>query len=140
MVTKAHISQTCWRVVQKAGGRVVIQDPQGQGPAGMSKLQRKRITQKASRFTLIGEDLMVYGHDGVLRRVLYKEEIGMVLTQCHEESEHQDKDQDRITYLETLKMDQEAATDFYIQVEAVKSIPDVDSDKLDHDVYDRCGN
>ncbi|KAI5061700.1 hypothetical protein GOP47_0024205 [Adiantum capillus-veneris] len=64
----------------------------GQGPAGMSKLQRKRITQKASKFTLIGEDLMVYGHDVVLRRVLYKEEIGMVLTQCHEESGHQGKD------------------------------------------------
>ncbi|KAI5065041.1 hypothetical protein GOP47_0019736 [Adiantum capillus-veneris] len=44
-----HISQTCWRVVKKAGGAVIIQDPQGQGPAGMSKLQRKRVAQKASR-------------------------------------------------------------------------------------------
>jgi len=48
---------------------------------------------KAKHYTMLGEDLMVYGKDDLLRRVPYKEEIGMILKQCHEESGHQGKDQ-----------------------------------------------
>ena len=40
------------------------------------------------------EDLMVFVKDGVLRRVPFKEEIGLILRQCHDESGHQGKDQD----------------------------------------------
>ena len=41
----------------------------------------------------LGDDLMVRGNDGVLRRVLYKEEIGLILQQCHDESGHPGRQQ-----------------------------------------------
>ena len=65
----------------------------GQSPESLTKVQKRRLVKKASRFTIVGEDLMVYGKDGVLRKVLYKEEVGLVLRQCHEESGHTGKDQ-----------------------------------------------
>ena len=65
----------------------------GQSPESLTKVQKRRLVKKASRFTVVGEDLMVYGKDGMLRKVLYKEEVGLVLRQCHEESGHTGKDQ-----------------------------------------------
>ena len=65
----------------------------GESPESLTKVQKRRLVQKASRFTVVGDDLMVYGKDGVLRKVLYKEEIGLVLQQCHEEGGHTGKDQ-----------------------------------------------
>lgn len=79
-------------------GREVLKDVDdflntGQGQEGLTKIQRRRLVQKASKYTFVGDDLMIYGRDGVLQKVLYKEEIGMVLQQCHEESGHMGKDQ-----------------------------------------------
>ena len=59
----------------------------------MTKTQKIRVVMKARHYTKIGEDLMVFGKDGVLRRVPFKEEIGLILHQCHDESGHQGKDQ-----------------------------------------------
>lgn len=62
-------------------GREVLKDVDdflniGQCPEGLTKIQKRRLVQKASKYTFVGEDLMVYGRD-VLRKVLYKEEVGM---------------------------------------------------------------
>lgn len=59
----------------------------------MTKTQKRRVVMKARHYTKIGEDLMVFGKDGVLRRVPFKEEIGLILRLCHDESGHQGKDQ-----------------------------------------------
>ena len=42
----------------------------GQSPKNLTKVQKRRLVQKASRFTVVGEDLMIYGKDGLLRKVL----------------------------------------------------------------------
>ena len=65
----------------------------GQCPHSMKKTKKRRVVMKARHHTKIGEDLMVFGKDGVLRRVPFKEEIGLILRQCHDESGHQGKDQ-----------------------------------------------
>ena len=79
-------------------GREALKDVEaffdtGQCPDSMTKTQKRRVVMKARHYTKIGEDLMVFGKDGVLRRVPFKEEIGLILRQCHDESGHQGKDQ-----------------------------------------------
>ena len=78
-------------------GREALKDVEaffdvGQFPNSMTKTQKRRVVMKAHHYTKIGEDLMVFGKDGVLRRVPFKEEIRLVLRQCHDESGHQGKD------------------------------------------------
>ena len=80
-------------------GREALKDVEaffdtGQCLDSMTKTQKRRVVMKARHYTKIGEDLMVFGKDGVLRRVPFKEEIGLILHQCHDESGHQGKDQD----------------------------------------------
>lgn len=65
----------------------------GQCPSGKTNMKKKGLVMKARHYKLIGEDLMVQGKDYILRRVPYKEEIGLILKQCHEEAGHQGKEQ-----------------------------------------------
>ena len=61
-------------------------------PRFYAKTQKRRVVMKACHYTKIGEDLMVFGKDGVLKRVPFKEEIELILRQCHDESGHQGKE------------------------------------------------
>lgn len=48
----------------------------GPCPNSMMKTQKRRVVMKARHYTKIGEDLMVFGKDGVLRRFLSKKKSG----------------------------------------------------------------
>ena len=54
--------------------------------SSIPKEKRRALLHKARRYVKLGDDLMVQGNDGALRRVPYKEEIGLILQQYHDES------------------------------------------------------
>ncbi|MCO5564639.1 hypothetical protein L7F22_018305 [Adiantum nelumboides] len=52
---------------------------------GLSSQQRHAITRRAMKYVIIGEHLYHKGVDGVMRRVLYQDEVFDCLKACHEE-------------------------------------------------------
>ncbi|MCO5611527.1 hypothetical protein L7F22_065780 [Adiantum nelumboides] len=52
---------------------------------GLSSQQRHEITRRAMKYAIIGEHLYHKGVDGVMRRVLYQDEVFDWLKACHKE-------------------------------------------------------